>query len=453
VSSRITDSLGYAHLWGTAEVRAVFDERARIQGWLDVIAALARAQAAEGLIPDEAAEEITAHARVELLDLAAVAELTRSTGHSTLGLIRAFQRVLPPVAAEHVYAHATVQDVTDTWTSLAVRAVGGIVWRDLRRLEELCLGLAAAHRGTPMIGRTHGQHGAPITFGFKAAGWADELRRHLDRLREGAPRWLVGQYGGGVGTLTGLGPSGLAVRARLCAELGLDEPAISWLSSRDRVAEFGHVLTLVTGTLARIGGEVYELSRPEIGELGESQSGDVVGSITMPHKHNPEVSEHLDTLARLSRAASGVLTEGTVAAHERDGRAWKAEWVALPEVCLLTGAATALGIRLLEGLRVDPVAMAAPLRADGGSGSAAVLARLSARLGPRAAQQRMQAALLDGRERGLSMTDALREAGLLTAEEVSGSDAGPDLGSAGAMVDAVLARAVRARDGEPAQWP
>src|SRR5207344_331688 len=151
---------------------------------------------------------------------------TRLIGHSTLGLIRGLQAALPPGVGEHVYAYATVQDVTDTWTSTAVRAVGGVLWRDLRRLEERSLGLAAEHRDTVMAGRTHGQPGAPITFGFKAAGWADEFRRHLDRLREGAPRWLVGQYAGGVGTLTGLGPAGLAVRARLCAELGLSEPAI-----------------------------------------------------------------------------------------------------------------------------------------------------------------------------------------------------------------------------------
>ena len=136
--------------------------------------------------------------------------------------------------------------------------------------------------------------------------------------------------------------SRLAVRARFAADLGLVDPGISWLSSRDRIAEFGSVLTMVTGTLARIGGEVYELQRPEIGELGEPRPAGAVGSITMHHKRNPEGSEHLDTLARLTRASCGVLMESLVSAHERDGRAWKAEWVALPEVCLLTGAALSI---------------------------------------------------------------------------------------------------------------
>jgi adenylosuccinate lyase len=126
-----------------------------------------------------------------------------------------------------------------------------------------------------------------VTFGWKAASWADEIRRHLDRLRDGAPRWLVGQLGGGTGSLVFYGDQGLAVRTRFCAALGLADPGISWLTARDRGAEFAQLLALICGTLARIGGEVYELQRPEIGELREAAPGGTVGSITMPHKRNP----------------------------------------------------------------------------------------------------------------------------------------------------------------------
>ncbi len=348
----------YGHLWGTPAVRAVFAEQDRLQGWLDVLAALARAQAAHGLVPTAAADRI-GELRADDLDLGLVAAQTRATGHSTHGLIRALGQVLPADVHAHLYLGATVQDVTDTWTALALRAVLTEVRRDLRRAQELLLELAVRHRDTVMVGRTHGQPGAPITFGWKAASWADEVHRHLDRLREGAPRWLVGQLGGAVGTLAAQGPAGLQVRARFCTELGLAEPGISWLTARDRIAEVGGVLAMVAGTLARVGGEVYELQRPEIGELREVVSGDVVGSITMPHKRNPERSEHLDTLARLARANAAVLLEGMVGAHERDGRSWKAEWVALPEVCLLTATATATAVTLLESLEVDEAAMQA----------------------------------------------------------------------------------------------
>jgi adenylosuccinate lyase len=448
VSARITDSAMYGHLWGSPAVRAVFEERGRLQSWLEVLAALARAQAAEGIVPSEAAEQITRLARVELLDLEQVAEQTRVTGHSTLGLIRALEQVLPAEVHEHVYVGATVQDLSDTWTSLALRAVLGEVWRDLRRVEELLLDLAERHRDTLLAGRTHGQPGAPVTFGWKAAGWADEVRRHLDRLREGAPRWLVGQLGGGVGTLAALGPSGLDVRRRFCAELGLGDPGISWLAARDRVAEVGGVLAMVTGTLARIGAEVYELQRPEIGELREPARAEQVGSITMPHKRNPERSEHLDTLARLVRANSGVLLEGMVGQHERDGRSWKAEWVALPEVCLFTSSALQIAVDLLEGLEIDQEAMLANL--DSYTGSERALALLAPRMGKHAAQRALQSALSAGRAAGQSMATALRQAGLLTDAETESLV--PDPGAAAAMADLVVARGRAARAKEVLPW-
>jgi adenylosuccinate lyase len=281
-----------------------------------------------------------------------------------------------------------------------MRTVGGIAWRDLRAIEATLIELATRHRDTLIAGRTHGQPGAPTTFGWKVASWADETRRHLDRLSEGSRRWLVAQLGGGLGTLVDFGEQRLAVRARFAADLGLGDPGISWLSSRDRIAEFGSVRTMVTGTLARIGGEVYELQRPEIGELGEPRPAGVVGSITMHHKRNPEGSEHLDTLARLTRASCGVLMESLVSAHERDGRAWKAEWVALPEVCLLTGAALSIGRDLLDGLEVNVERMAANV----------------------------------GTYLGATQNPS-------------------DTGAAGAMVDFVVDRARRARAEEATSWP
>ncbi|MEW6153698.1 MAG: adenylosuccinate lyase family protein [Actinomycetota bacterium] len=448
MGARLSDSRLYSHLWGTDELRGLFDEEARLQRWLDIVAALARAQAKLGIIPAASAEEITRSARVERLDLDLVAEETRRTSHSTLGLIHGLQRVLPSPARDHVYVGTTVQDVTDTWTALTMAAVGQTVWRDLRAIEDLLIDLAVAHRGTLMVGRTHGQPGAPITFGFKAASWADEVRRHLARLADARPRWLVGQLGGAVGALGFFGADGPALRAAFCAELGLGEPAISWLTARDRVAEFGTVLAMVSSTLARIGTEVYELQRPEIGELREPTTASAVGSITMPHKRNPEASEHLDTLSRLVRANAGVLLDGMVGAHERDGRAWKAEWVAFPEVCLLTGSALAVAIGLLSGLEVDAEAMATRASAaESRAGSERALSILTRRLGRNEAQDALHQALQPG---ALHPPD-LAQAGLLTDDEL-GSLAAPALDGARAMVDEVVARARAARRGEPEIW-
>jgi adenylosuccinate lyase len=419
VGARLSDSPAYAHLWATEESRALLDEGARWQRWLDILAALAAAQADLGIIPAASAEAITHRARVELLDLELVAAETRHTSHSTIGLIRALQRVLPEEAAEHVYYGATVQDLTDTWFALTMRDVAELVARDLASLLRSLVALAGDHERTAMPGRTHGQPGAPISFGFKVASWADELARHFERVRQGATRWAVVQLGGAVGTLGFYGELGPALRTAFAARLGLADPGIAWFTSRDRMAEFGAVMAGVTGTLARLGNEVMELQRPELGELREATTGLTVSSIMMPHKRNPEASEHLDTLARLTRAHAAVLLEGQVQIHERDGRGWKAEWIALPEVCLLTTAALRLAVACVSGLEVDAVAMQANVDANRGLlASEQVLGILSARLGKHRAQAALQEVLGAARRDGTPLAEALDHAGLMPRAEV-----------------------------------
>ena len=452
MGARIADSALYGHLWGTDELRGVFSEEARIRDWIGILVHLAGAQAEVGIVPATAAAAIERWAAVGRLDLDLVVRATRETGHSTLGLIRGLQAALPPEAAEWVYYGATVQDLTDTWTATVMRRVGAVAWRDLRMIESLLLGLAIGHRDTPMAGRTHGQPGAPVTFGWKAAGYADEVRRHLDRLREGAPRWLVGQLGGAVGTLAFYGDRGMDVRRRFCARLGLGDPGISWLTARDRVAEFVSVLSLAASTLGRLGNEVLQLQRPEIDELAEPATPGSVGSITMPHKRNPELSEHLVTLSRLVRANAGVVLEGLVAEHERDGRGWKAEWLAFPEVCLLAGVSLYLGRRVLSGLEVNAVAMRRNAEA-GMLGSEHLLAALAPVLGKHRAQALLQDALAEGRRLGLTLAEAVARSAELRPHASLLQPAQLDTGAAGAMVDEVVERARRARAAEPERWP
>ena len=442
------DSVVYRHLWSTPEVRALFDDTGRTQAWLDVLAALAEAQAGLGLVPKDAAAAIRAHADVALLDLEDVAEGTRATGHSTLGLIRSLRRLLPDGAAEWVYYGATVQDVTDTWFALVMRQVLDVVSRDVTRCRDAALVLARHHRDTVMSGRTHGQPGLPITFGFKAAVWAAELSRHLERIAQARPRLEVVQLGGALGTMEFWGSSALDLLDAFAARLSLGVPETPWITARDRVAEFATLLALVTGTVAKIGNEIFELQRPELGEVAEPFTPGQVGSITMPHKRNPELAEHLDTLGRVVRSNAGVALEGLVALHERDGRGWKAEWLVLPESSLLTAAALGFCARLLEGLQVNGSRMRENLDAQRGYPlSEPVMRRLADRVGKHVAHERVYAATMAGIERGVDLRTALVDAGVvgpdgLSAEELDAAlDPANALGAATAFVDRVLGRA------------
>lgn len=408
MSIHLSDSVVYGHLWGTDEARDILGEEARFRAWLDILATLAEAQAEVGLVPGSAAATIRTYAGEADLDLERVAEETRATGHSTLGLIRVLRATLPESAREWVYYGATVQDLTDTWTSTVMRAVGDLLERDLARIEAAALALAREHRSTPMMGRTHAQPALPIPFGFKAAVWAAEVRRHRRRLADGRPRWEVAQLGGALGTMEFWGDRALPLLEAFARRMDLGVPSIPWITSRDGPAEFTHLLAMVATTIAKIGNEIMELQRLELGEVREPFIEGTVGSITMPQKRNPELSEHLDTLARLVRADAAVVTEAMVQLHERDGRSWKAEWIAIPEACAMTLSATKYASMLLEGLEVDAPRMMANIEARQGFVFAEpVMRHIADRLGKHTAHDIVYEAAMRAGEEGLSFADAV----------------------------------------------
>ena len=448
MDAHLIDSAVYGHGWSTAESVAIFSERARLSRWVEILKALAAAQADLEIIPEASARAIDG-LDAQSLDPAALGAETRRTSHSTIALVRELQARLPEQAREHVYYGATVQDVTDTAAALEMKAAGAIVWRDLRAVERSLLALAERHRDTPMLGRTHGQPGAPITFGFKVASWADETARHLERWLQSRSRLVVGQLAGAVGALGFYRELGPALRSRFCERLDLGEPTISWLTARDRIAEFANNAALVSATMARMANEVYNLQRREIGEVAEAASEDTMGSITMPHKRNPEGSEQVVTLARLVRSAAGVLTETMVGDHERDGRTWKTEWVMLPELCHYLLAQLSLVRGLADRIDVNAGAMSANLATMGDFGSQELLRRLSARLGKHRANDELQLAYRRAREQGRRLVETLE--GIATPAELEGLDR-PETGSAPAMVDAVVAAAMKRRRNEPQEW-
>ncbi len=446
-AASMIDSVVFGSLWSQSAIKTLFDEIPRTRAWLEIIAVLAEVEAEFELIPASSATAIAACCRAVVVDGPFLDEFKRGreqSGHSTQGLIRAIQSRLGASDAQWVYAGATVQDVTDSWLMLALREARQILQRDLEAVDGALATLARRHRDTVMAGRTHGQQGLPITFGFKVAGWLAEVRRHRQRFAEIAPRMDAAQLCGGVGSLSSLGERGLDVQRRFAERLGLRVPPISWTSSRDVLAEWCALLTLVTGTADRIGHEVVALQRSEIGEVREGFVAGTVGSITMPHKRNPEIGEHLGTLARLVRHLGAAVAEGLVHDHERDGRAWKTEWHAVPEATMLAGRAVELLAQMCADLEVDADRMRANLDAGGGFVlSEAFLLALAPRLGRDAAHRLLYDLSISARASGRTLIDAVRADAVITStldprELDALLDVTSHTGHCGAMVDRVL---------------
>jgi len=449
MAATIVDSVVYGGLWASPTVAAIFDEPRRMAGWLEVLAVLAETCAEFELIPRRAGAEIAMTCRAIAVDAGFLEELRagrEATGHSTAGLLRAVARRCPGDSGEWVHFGATVQDVTDTWLMLALREARAPIAEALAAAAGAFAAHAERHRATPMLGRTHGQHGLPITFGLKAAGWAAELQRHRDRLAEVAARMDLGQLGGGVGSLSSFGPRALAIQAAFCDRLGLRAPVLPWTASRDVVAEWGAVLSLATGTADRIGHEVYNLARSEIGELGEPAPAGVIGSITMPHKRNPEAAEHIGSLARIVRHQAACLGEGLVHDHERDGRSWKVEWHVVPEITMLAARALELVAELARGLVVHADRMRHNLEATRGFVlSEAVMLALAPRVGRQTAHRLVTAAAEAARQAGSGLEDAVRAsreimAQLSRGEVAAAFDLGRHAGPCAALVDRFLDR-------------
>jgi len=443
--SSVFDIQSLQHLWSTDEMRELFSEENRVQKWLDFEVALACSQAELGIIPAAAAEEIARHAHVSGLDLQAMSAEIRRIKHS---LVPALKQVQARCKEHGEWLHygATTQDVLDTGMALQVKQAHAVVLRDVLAVIGELKRLAAEHRDTLMVARTHGVQALPITFGHKCAIWLDEMTRHFERLKECEPRVMVGMLAGAVGSQASLGEQAPELERRMLDRLGLGTPAISWAPARDRFAEYACLLAMIGATLSKIGNELFNLQRNEFAEVEEAFSDGKLGSSTMPHKRNPTSAENLAGLARPLRYNAALMIEGMVSEGERDGIAWKVEWKALPECCLILGAVLFQGKGLLAGLRVDAEGMARNLdMMRGYLLSERVMLALSERVGKATAHEWIYEASMHGITNKLDFADALRHhrglSGLLGDDEIARlTDPAGYLGQCAASVDRVIAR-------------
>ena len=340
--------------YGTAEMRRVFEEEARVQRLLDVEAALALAHAEVGNIPRKDAEKIATMASTKYVKVERVKAIEKEIKHDIASLVRALSEVCGSSGA-YVHLGATSYDIVDTANALQLKDAFEIIGKKLATLKSLLQKQAAQYKETVMIGRTHGQHALPITLGFKFAVWGYEVSRHIERLNDCRDRVLVGKMSGAVGTQASLGEHAARIQELVMKRLGIRAAEISTqIVQRDRYAEYACILAMIASSLDNFATEIRELQRPEIGELFESfEAEKQVGSSTMPHKRNPETCERVCGLARIVRSLVIPALENVVTWHERDLTQSSAERFIFPESCILVDYMLLLMSNVVANLRVD----------------------------------------------------------------------------------------------------
>jgi 3-carboxy-cis,cis-muconate cycloisomerase len=430
---------------GTAEMRSLFSDAAGLEKMLEVEAALARAEAKVGLVPQSIAERITAAARIDKLDIARVIATVRTVGYPVVGLVNELRAAAGDDAARYIHLGATTQDVMDTAAVLQIRSAAAPLRRDLLAVTRALAARAREYRDTPMAGRTHLQQAVSTTFGLKCATWAAPLVRHIRRLDESVERCSVVQFGGAAGTLAALGDRGIEVMNALAAELGLGVPLAPWHVVRDGFAEIAAVLGLVCGSLAKFALDITLLAQTEVGEVTEGGAPGRGGSSTMPQKRNPIASEYILAAARTVHALVPLMLGAMVQEHERATGGWQSERLAMPQAFVLTAGALAQARAVAEEMTVDAARMRANLDAGGGLIMAeAIAAALTPALGRAAAHDTVERAC----KRAIEESKLLRDVAIadqdirshLTESEIRrATDPSSYLGSAGAFVDRVVA--------------
>ena len=430
-------------------IRALFTREARWQAWLDVEAALARAEGELDMIPADAAVQIADSCRLELLSVENIEAGLAVTAHSLVPLIWELDRVLGEEVGGYVHWGATTQNITQTGDLLQLRQAHEIILSQMGQVLALLAPLAERHADDPIAGRTHGQHAVPATFGYKVGAWIDELCRHVERFGDAEPRVFVAMLGGAAGTLASFGAPGLEVQERMARHLGMPPMPVPGRTSHDHHAEYCAILAMLAATCRKIADETYTLMKPEFGEIEEPVPPGTVGSSTMPQKRNPKLAQDI-------RAACAQVTTGFPLAldamrteHEADGSTSVMIERVTQESVALIGDILARMTVLFDGIQVKPERMRRNLDLSGGL---IMSERIMLALGEKVGRQRahdivyehaQDAAVRDTSFRDLLIGDAEVRAHLSEAELDELLDPASYTGACGAIA---RAQAQRARD-------
>jgi 3-carboxy-cis,cis-muconate cycloisomerase len=385
-----------APMLSSATMRAICDDVACLQNMLDFEAALARAEAATGVIPANAPGPIANACKAESFDLAALAEAATRSGNLAIPLVKALTASVAKVdadAARYVHWGATSQDAIDTAMMLTLRAAIEALLGDIDRAVAGFAMLARTHRHTAVVARTWLQHALPMPFGLKLAEYAAALHRSRKRLQRLKRETLALQFGGAAGTLAALGDKGWPVAERLAQELKLPLPDAPWHTHRDRIAEAASVLAIVAGSCGKIARDVSLMMQTDVAEAFEPAGEGRGGSSTMPHKRNPVAAATALAAATMAPNLAATIFAAQVQDHERSAGPWHAEWPTLPTLLLVTSGGLAAIVDIAEGLEVDVARMRLNLDATGGLIMAeAVTMALAEKLGKSDAHHLIEAA-------------------------------------------------------------
>ena len=344
--------------YGSAEMRNIFDEENRLQKMLQVEGALAWAHSQVGNIPEKDAQVIVEKSSTKYVKLERVKSIEAEIRHDVMALVRALSEQCGS-SGQYVHLGATSSDMLDTATALQFKEAVAIIENRLNQLESILLERAQKHKASIMMGRSHGQHALPTTFGFKACVWTREIARDIARLRDCKTRLLAGKMSGAVGTQAGLGPKALEIQELVMKKLGLEAADISTqIVQRDRYAELTCTLAILACNMDNIANEIRQLQRPEIAEAFEAfEQKKQVGSSTMPHKRNPMISERICGLAKILRSLVSPALENIRTWHERDLTQSSCERFVIPEEWILIDYMLILMIKVLKGLQIDETRM------------------------------------------------------------------------------------------------
>lgn len=357
MGSGIVDSEIFRDIFSTELMREIFSDQSRVQYYLDVEAALAKVQAKLGIIPQKACDEIILNCNAKKFNFQELKKQTELIGYPVLPVVKQLVGLCKDDLGQYCHWGTTTQDITDTALVLQMKDALVLVENELNALANSLQGLAEKYKNTPMIGRSNLQQATPITFGYKVATWLAGIRRHLMRLEQLRPRVLVGEFGGASGTLATLGSQGLQVQSLLMEELGLGLPEITYHTVRDNIAEVGCFLGLVTGSLAKISTDIKLMMSTEVAEVSEPFLEGRGSSSTMPQKRNPISCNFIHACAAGVKQQVAALLDAMVADHERATGPWEIEWMAIPEIFLLTAGALNQANFMLSGLEVHEANM------------------------------------------------------------------------------------------------